>query len=45
MSFMSVEDAYKEAEKLTKDAKDAISSFEGCEILCEFADYLLNRNK
>ena len=45
MSFMSVEDAYKEAEKLTKDAIDSISSFEGSEILCEFADYLLNRNK
>ncbi|MBE6685614.1 MAG: polyprenyl synthetase family protein [Ruminococcaceae bacterium] len=45
MSFMSVEDAYKEAQRLTNEAKDAISGFEGNEILCEFADYLLNRNK
>lgn len=45
MSFMSVEDAYKEAQKLTNEAKSAISGFKGSEILCEFADYLLNRNK
>ncbi|MBR5515259.1 MAG: polyprenyl synthetase family protein [Clostridia bacterium] len=45
MSFMSVEEAYNEAKKLTEEAKAALSGFAGSEILCEFADYLLNRNK
>ncbi len=45
LSFMSVDDAYKEAEKLTKEAKEVISSYVNSEILCDFADYLLTRNK
>lgn len=45
LTFMSVEDAYKEAQKLTEEAKEAISSYENSAILCEFADYLLARNK
>lgn len=45
MTFMSVEEAYKEAGKLTEEAKEAISAYNGSDILCEFADYLLNRNK
>lgn len=45
MSFMSVEDAYKEATKLTNDAKAAICNYNNSDILCDFADYLLKRNK
>lgn len=45
MTFMSVEDAFEEAKKLTTEAKTAISAFSGSEILCDFADYLLYRNK
>ncbi|MBE6573094.1 MAG: polyprenyl synthetase family protein [Ruminococcaceae bacterium] len=45
MTFMSVEDAFEEAKKLTEEAKAAISKYEGSEILCDFADYLLYRNK
>ena len=45
MTFMSVEDAYKEAQKLTENAKAVISKYDDSEILCDFADYLLKRNK
>ena len=45
LSFMSVEDAYNEAAKLTDEAKKAISVYPSSEILCDFADYLLKRNK
>ncbi len=45
LTFMSVDEAYEEARKLTEKAKAAISSYEGSEILCDFADYLLTRNK
>ncbi|MBR6514272.1 MAG: polyprenyl synthetase family protein [Clostridia bacterium] len=45
LTFMSVEEAYKEAAKLTEEAKEAIASYPGSEILCDFADYLLTRNK
>lgn len=45
MTFMSVEDAFEEARKLTEEAKAAISGYKGSEILCDFADYLLYRNK
>lgn len=45
MSFMSVDDAFEEAKKLTEEAKAAISGYSGSEILCDFADYLLYRNK
>lgn len=45
LTFMSVEEAFEEARKLTEEAKSAISAFDGSELLCDFADYLLNRNK
>lgn len=45
MTFMSIEEAFEEARKLTDEAKAAICNFENSGILCDFADYLLNRNK
>lgn len=45
LSFMSVEEAYAEAKKLTEEAKNAISGFENSDILCDFADWLYNRKK
>jgi len=45
LTFMSVPEARKYASELTQKAKAAISGFEGSDVLCEFADYLLNRNK
>ena len=45
LTFMSVEDAYNEAKRLTEEAKAAIGGFADSEILCDFADYLLSRNK
>lgn len=45
MTFMSVEEAFEEARKLTEEAKSVIGAFSNSQILCDFADYLLNRNK
>lgn len=45
LSFMSVEDAFKEATRLTNEAKNAVNGFENSEILLDFADFLLHRNK
>ncbi len=45
LTFMSVEEAYEEARKLTEKAKSAICNYPSSGILCEFADYLLSRNK
>lgn len=45
LTFMSVEQAFDEARRLTEEAKASISQFEGSALLCDFADYLLNRNK
>ena len=43
LTFMTSQEAMKEAQKATESAKNAVSSFEGHEILCELADYLLER--
>ncbi len=43
LSFMSVEEARKYAEKLTEDAKSALNGFKDPELLCKLADYLLIR--
>ncbi len=45
VTLMSMEKAYAYAEKLTDDAKAAVSAYEGSEILCALADYLLTRKK
>ncbi|MBQ8696289.1 MAG: polyprenyl synthetase family protein [Clostridia bacterium] len=45
ISLMSKEEAYELARKLTEQAKEAIGSFENNEVLCLFADYLLERTK
>ena len=45
LTFMSIDEARKYAAELTDIAKGAISSFADCDVLCEFADYLLTRNK
>jgi len=45
MTYMSVEDAFEYAKKLTDEAKDALKSYKSCEMLCEFADVLLYRKK
>ena len=45
LTFMSVDEAFAQAKKLTEEAKEAISSFNNSKVLCDFADYLLNRNK
>lgn len=45
LTFMSVSEASSYAAKLTEDAKTAIDGFDGSEILCALADYLLTRKK
>lgn len=45
LTFMSIDEAFNEAKKLTEEAKSVISAFQGSELLCDFADYLLKRNK
>ena len=45
LTFMSIDEARAYAAKLTDAAKAAISKFEGSEILCALADYLLTRKK
>ena len=43
LSFFTVDDARKEAANLTDRAKSVIGKYEGTKLLCEFADYLLDR--
>ncbi|MDD6265961.1 MAG: polyprenyl synthetase family protein [Clostridia bacterium] len=45
LSFMSVEEAYSEADKLTKKAVAAIEKYENSEVLTEFAAWLYARKK
>jgi len=45
LSFMTVDEAREYAKKLTEDAKSAISGYEGSDVLCSLADYLITRNK
>ena len=45
LSFMSVDEAREYASRLTDDAVDALASYEGSEVLCELAKYLLIRKK
>ena len=45
LSFMSVPEAREYAAELTEKAKSVILNFGESDILCGFADYLLNRNK
>ena len=45
LSFMSVESARQYALELTEKAKNALSDFNGKELLCDLADYLLSREK
>lgn len=43
LSFMTIDEAKKYARELTRKAKDAVSAFDGGDLLCELADYLLTR--
>ena len=43
LTFMTVDEAMTEAQRITESAKSAISGYYGCEILCSLADYLLER--
>ncbi len=45
LTYMSVENAMKEAERLTSDAIASISKYKKSEILTELAKYLLERKK
>lgn len=45
LTYMSVDEAKNYARELTEAAKTAISGFEGSDVLCALADYLLLRNK
>jgi len=45
LTFMSIPEAKRYAADLTAKAKTALSVFDGHDVLCEFADYLLSRNK
>lgn len=45
LTFMSVPEAREYAAQLTEKAKSLILDFDGSDVLCDFADYLLNRNK
>ena len=43
LSYFTVENAEKLAVQCTEDAKKAVASFEGSDLLCALADYLMNR--
>lgn len=43
LSFMTIDEARKYARELTEKAKEAISAFDGGDLLCKLADYLLTR--
>ena len=45
LTFMSIDEAYSYAEKLTSEAKQDIEVIENNSMLCKLADYLLSRNK
>ena len=45
LTFMTIDQAYAYAKKLTEEAKTCVSVFENESLLCELADYLLYRNK
>ena len=45
LSFMSIDEAKKNARELTDKAISAISSFPGSETLCDFAEYLYSRDR
>ncbi len=45
LTYMSVDEAYSYAAKLTDGAKAAISEFDGSDVLCTLADYLITRKK
>ena len=45
LSFMSINEAYSYASRLTEEAKSELGIFEHNTTLCELADYLLERNK
>ncbi len=45
LSFLSVDEARDEAERLTEHAKNVIRDFDSAEILTAFADYLLFRDR
>ena len=45
MSFYSVEEAMALAKKLTNEAVEAISKYEGCDSLASLAEYLLKRDR
>ena len=43
MTYMSVEEAHRYAKDLSDEACAAIAAYEGSEILCELAAYLVDR--
>lgn len=43
LSFMTIEEARREASELTEKAKSYLAAYGGTEILCDFADHLLTR--
>ena len=45
LTFMSIDDARRIAKDTTASAKESIRKYDKESILCEFADYLLNRYK
>ena len=45
LAYMTPDEAYACAERLTEEAKTFISGYPGSELLCDFADYLLTRKK
>ncbi|MBQ8747751.1 MAG: polyprenyl synthetase family protein [Clostridia bacterium] len=45
LTFRTIEEAEKPAAECTADAIDAVSAYEGCEILTDLAEYLLTRTK
>lgn len=45
LTFRTIEEAEKLAAECTADAIDAVSAYEGCEILTDLAEYLLTRTK
>lgn len=43
MTFMSVAEAHDYAAKLTRHAQEVLAPFDGCGLLCDLAQYLLER--
>ena len=45
LTYMTPNEAYAYADRLTRDAVSALEGYDGADVLCELAIYLSKRNK